>query len=176
MRASTLFFPLAALALLGCTADEETYDYAAPSELCGLNIDPGLLQPLLPPGKTLAQSSEGSYEGYDICTVTVDSSQALNVGVSFSDEYRDPMQRTTLADSRREEKIETRVQGEEAVLWATGVNISFLCEPREEAKYTVLRLTAQQHSGPSEPERRERIEAFAENLATAVKQEHGCSS
>ncbi|WP_137992958.1 hypothetical protein [Streptomyces vilmorinianum] len=70
-------FVVAALAVAGCTEAKE--EYATPSELCGVPIDPSVLGPVLLPGEKLTTSRANSDAQTRRCDVSVDGERILTL-------------------------------------------------------------------------------------------------
>ncbi|MEV4940576.1 hypothetical protein [Streptomyces zaomyceticus] len=66
---------VAALTLAGCT--EVKGEYATPSELCGVPVDPSVLEPVLLPGERLTTSSADANAQTRRCDVSVDGERVL---------------------------------------------------------------------------------------------------
>ncbi|MFF1508156.1 hypothetical protein [Streptomyces sp. NPDC058326] len=66
---------LVALTATGCTKSAE--QYAAPSELCGIPVDPAVLRPVLLPGEKLTTSPANSDAATRRCGVLVDGERVF---------------------------------------------------------------------------------------------------
>ncbi|MER7949768.1 hypothetical protein ABTY59_20505 [Streptomyces sp. NPDC096079] len=67
----------AALTAAGCTEKEQ--QYATPSKLCGVPVDPAVLRPVLLPGQKLTASPASSYGETHVCRVAVDDKPVLTL-------------------------------------------------------------------------------------------------
>ncbi|WP_405795401.1 hypothetical protein [Streptomyces sp. NBC_01506] len=83
MRPSAVLAAVAlvlSIGLSGCGGGEKK-DYAVPASLCGVPVEPELLEPLLPSGEEISVQESG-YENEvqrRLCTVTVDGDVSLTV-------------------------------------------------------------------------------------------------
>ncbi|MFF3840434.1 hypothetical protein [Streptomyces sp. NPDC001930] len=68
---------VAALTAAGCT--EATGEYATPAELCGVPVDPSVLEPVLLPGENLTTSPANSNAQTRRCDVSVDGKRILTL-------------------------------------------------------------------------------------------------
>ncbi|WP_329024123.1 hypothetical protein [Streptomyces sp. NBC_00690] len=82
-----------ALVLVGataaCSSDEV---YAAPDEVCGVAVDSGAVDPLLPEGKKLDQTKSGSQATLSQCRLSVDGKGVLSVKSYFVPAKEDPVE------------------------------------------------------------------------------------
>ncbi|MFD8642757.1 hypothetical protein ACFV14_20950 [Streptomyces zaomyceticus] len=78
---------VAALTLAGCT--EAKGEYATPSELCGVPVDPSVLEPVLLPGERLTTSSAGANARTRRCDVSVDGERVLALEGRLGDPSED---------------------------------------------------------------------------------------
>ncbi|MGW4053619.1 hypothetical protein ACWENA_22580 [Streptomyces sp. NPDC004779] len=72
----------AVLLTSGCTSGEPGYDYAIPSQVCGVQVEPFALKQILPPGKE-ARVSGGETNDFEhlICRVVVDKKPGLAMSI-----------------------------------------------------------------------------------------------
>lgn len=69
-----------ALLVTSCSADEEAREYAVPNKVCGVSVAPKLMQPLLPPGKSIdAGESLTGPDDTQRCAVLIDDDTAVDV-------------------------------------------------------------------------------------------------
>ncbi|MFE6960741.1 hypothetical protein [Streptomyces sp. NPDC057696] len=64
-------------ALAGCSGSGEGKDYATPKSLCGVSIDPDLIEPFLPAGKGIAVQKKTPVPSRTRCQVNVDGKVAF---------------------------------------------------------------------------------------------------
>ncbi len=78
-------FGAASALLFGCSGEQTEYDYSIPEKLCGIDVRPLNIKPLLPPGKSVKESfreiRQRSGEHVN-CGVVVD--KGVDLSVSFS--------------------------------------------------------------------------------------------
>ncbi|MFI5763097.1 hypothetical protein [Streptomyces sp. NPDC051563] len=81
---------MAALLMLsaGCT---QSRGYALPGDMCGVAVDSALLEPLLPPGDQLDQSTYASRPHAPRCELTVDKKTVLTVKADVTTADEDVM-------------------------------------------------------------------------------------
>ncbi|MFF0487001.1 hypothetical protein [Streptomyces sp. NPDC004435] len=72
----------ASLLASGCSDGEPGYDYAIPSQVCGVEVDPSSLKNVLPPGKEARVSGDEAVDfEHLICRVVVDKKPGLAISV-----------------------------------------------------------------------------------------------
>ncbi|WP_327374790.1 hypothetical protein OG393_12885 [Streptomyces sp. NBC_01216] len=76
---------IVALAGAGCTEKKE--EYATPSKLCGVPVDPAVLRPVLLPGEKLTTSTAYSNPTTQRCSVAVDGERVLSLESSADEKY-----------------------------------------------------------------------------------------
>src|SRR4051794_18747155 len=86
LASALLVYAISAILISGCSAGEDR-DYVVPKELCGAQIDPSLLEPLLPTGETLGQSDDIAPMG---CTISIDSQREFTMFLYITNSYTDP--------------------------------------------------------------------------------------
>ncbi|WP_328501390.1 hypothetical protein OG828_14770 [Streptomyces sp. NBC_00457] len=70
----------AAALVASCSAGEETREYAVPDKVCGISVAPKLVQPLLPPGKSIdAGESLTGPDDTQRCAVLIDDDTAVDI-------------------------------------------------------------------------------------------------
>lgn len=71
-----------------CSSGEETREYAVPSKVCGISVAPKLVQPLLPPGKSIdAGTPLTGPDDTQRCAVLIDDDTAVEItGQRYPDE------------------------------------------------------------------------------------------
>ncbi|MEV7911081.1 hypothetical protein [Streptomyces griseus] len=80
-----VFGAASTLLLLGCSGKQTEYDYSIPEKVCGIDVQPSNMKPLLPPGKEVKESFReiGQRSGEHVnCGVVVD--KGVDLSVSFS--------------------------------------------------------------------------------------------
>ncbi|MFD6416638.1 hypothetical protein [Streptomyces sp. NPDC060194] len=71
---------LALSGLVGCSPGEEIRSYKAPDDLCNIEVEPTLLEPFLPPGRSLDVESGTRWAETGNCTLSADGHRFLTVG------------------------------------------------------------------------------------------------
>ncbi|MBT2454200.1 hypothetical protein [Streptomyces sp. ISL-86] len=79
----------AVVAVAGCSASRE---YAVPAEVCGVPVEQAALEPLLPPGEKLEQSTHASRPGNPRCDLEVDKKSALRLTGDVISLNEDPIE------------------------------------------------------------------------------------
>ncbi|MDJ0380715.1 hypothetical protein [Streptomyces sp. G-G2] len=165
---------LAAAALLvtlaGC--GEQGRDYAVPGDVCGVPVQPSLLEPLLPPGKKLAQSPDGSGIGTPRCEVTVDKGLALkaigDVTTQVPDLPKVIQQKLNLAGNPRKIAV-----GDEAWVTDSTALATVKCVFQGQARLFITEVSA--YGGPSDvTARRTALTAFITAYEPAARKAVGC--
>ncbi|MFF0487002.1 hypothetical protein [Streptomyces sp. NPDC004435] len=71
-----------ALFTAGCSSDEPGYDYAIPSQVCGVGVDQSALKEVLPTGKKAGAADGGTNDfRHHTCTVIIDGKSVLSVSI-----------------------------------------------------------------------------------------------
>ncbi len=63
--------------LVGCSTSDEQREYSVPAVLCGVPVDPDLVSPFLPPGKTVSVRKKTPVPSRTRCQMDVDGKWAL---------------------------------------------------------------------------------------------------
>ncbi|GAA1903909.1 hypothetical protein GCM10009716_12320 [Streptomyces sodiiphilus] len=157
--------------------------YSAPEEVCGVNVSPAALAPLLPPGRDLEQyepqTSPEVEEIVEFCRISVDREVAL----SFVAKYFPSLNRTVVETYEFAPGAygisvpgEVLIGGEPAVLGHNGSLSRAMCPARgEEAVLQVNIKYFDAEGGSAIDEERELVKALTEEYLGAVAKRHGCA-
>ncbi|MDK1472909.1 hypothetical protein QNO07_05595 [Streptomyces sp. 549] len=165
---------LAALAasLTACTGGGGG-EYALPERVCGVELAPEVVEPLLPAGESLKERGEVFPERYGDCWLVVDRADVLTVTFVPLDAYNDPaVEARTLRYSGLKPLERLPFPGS-GVLGDQGSVVTARCGGAGPAYFAVQVASDSLH--PAETgERREALEAFTVAYVSGARQENGC--
>ncbi|MET9695373.1 hypothetical protein ABZY31_00350 [Streptomyces sp. NPDC006529] len=155
----------------GCTQDR---DYAVPGDVCGVPLEPALLEPLLPPGKKLEQTPYASRPAAPRCDITVDKQGGLTIrgdvtepGLDLIKEQGDQLNR---AGNPR--KIDVGDQG-----WVSDAMVIAAARCTYQGKPSAFVVEAFPPVKTDDlPKRREALTAFIKGYLPAAQKAVGCTA
>ncbi|MFF6907320.1 hypothetical protein ACFY9Q_15395 [Streptomyces sp. NPDC012389] len=176
-------FPRAASAVLallvagvtaGCSTEAER-EYSLPENLCEIPVKEGVIDPVLPPGKTIEQQAEPLEPPVSSCRVLVDKRRILFLSISQIDEFSDPMgEREKQPFRNRKEMKDLPFDGKGAI-GDTNAMVAAACDS-DVSRYVVVEFTVGESLDEETARRREKIDRFAKEYTEAVKKAVSCSA
>lgn len=158
---STSSLTLLLLAVAGC---DNPAEYQIPNTICGRDIEPSALEPLLPSGQKFEANQESFEENKSECVISVDDSTALRI-----DEYRDQNKFDIMENTRRYNNPAKSDVGEETLTsddWLRSMNA---CPKRGKYYFLDVIVTGVAEAKPKE------LERFAQTYLPEGMKKMGCT-
>ncbi|MEU6244454.1 hypothetical protein [Streptomyces sp. NPDC047024] len=156
--------------LAGCAGSSEEREYAVPSTLCGVSVDPELVSPFLPGGKGLRVKEERPVPSRTICRLDVAGKWALMANLQWWDE---DVSIATVADANPQ--LGTAHTSSDSTFFYSGtgavvrVNGCSSSEHSGQTLYTSLRVRDTELADPAA------MKKLATAYTEAVKNSDACS-
>ncbi|CAL9293124.1 hypothetical protein [Streptomyces sp. SudanB182_2057] len=162
---------LAALGTIaGCSGTGAEREYAAPKYLCGVAVDPDLLSPFLPGGKTVEVGESRPVPSRKMCRVDVDGTWAVMAELQWWEEDVDV---STVVTANPETEKAAQSVDDDFFYTATGaVKLVKGCKNPEHARHLLYTSIQVNDSDLGETAAMKKLSAAFTN---AVKQSRECS-
>jgi hypothetical protein len=155
--------------------------YAIPEDVCGVQVRPDSLEPLLPEGQEISQSREGAEDSSSPllllgCDIDVDGEGAVNLIVERLTTERSVIERYEAVPGGygMQNPSETTINGHQALVGPDGSLVQIPCHSNE--ANTVLAINVQLYNPESaDPETGlTDMENFTEDFTTSAAATYGC--
>ncbi|MGA5424188.1 hypothetical protein [Streptomyces lavendulocolor] len=159
-------------AVSGCNTTEQEREFEIPKALCGMAIDPGHLEVVLPSdGKTLSTRSS-DLVGYDRCVVTVDGVAVLSATREW---LRANTTVTSVASSVRGVKID-HVSEDRRYAWGAQGAVSQVSCPKPKEKHQDMQLWVKIFTANGGRPDEDRMRALVLDYTRAVSESDECTT
>ncbi|MET9861343.1 hypothetical protein ABZY93_18875 [Streptomyces smyrnaeus] len=158
------------LLIPGC-GGEQKREYAVPGALCGIKVSARLLEPLLPPGKSLRTDLNDTLPDHGIidCNILVDGEIALIANQTWRDKHHSALSLATLQPEMEPEDLRGDADFQYSRKGAAKrVSCPHPAKPKEDL-FALTRIP-----GPQEPDVSD-VKAFAKNYSKGVAASRQCS-